>query len=645
MGHGLSNKMKLSYAEIHNFRSISHIKLFFSPSCRALVGINETGKSNILKALSLLGNKYKPSSDDIRVTLPDEPPVTQAYIRFVFLLSEEDVKQIYEALKKSVFTLNYEKSLISKDGKKLNLQEFCRLRNEGIYYVDLLKKDKTIRYYKLQSGFRTLGNWKKSSDIVTDANFLIETTDGKKLPLEDFSLIDIEDCKEIPHQNFSDITPEYINELVGKEIIKFVKENLPNVILWAYDEKNILPPSVNITTFSYNPDICTPLKNMFYLAKIDDINKEITDSMAGAKPLLRNLLNKVADQSTKHFRQIWKEYKTIEFGLSPNGENIDATIKDTFNHYEMSQRSDGFKRFVSFLLIISALVKTNKLGNTLILIDEPDISLHPSGTRYLRDELIRISKTNFIIYSSHSIFMVDENNIKRHIIVKKENEITSIVDVDDSNIFDEEVIYNALNYSIFEVITKKVILFEGWRDKKLFKVATKKFPSVYKHFKNDFRNIGVCHAKGVKHIKYVTSILEAANRKCLILSDNDAPAKEKQKEFVKEKGHGIWRRYDELLTEGKVVTAEDFLKPIAFQTIISKIKKEYNLPNLSQEELSEPKGKIYSLKKWIEKGGLQIEEREKIIDIIKEHIFDDLKPSHIEPNYYKFLGNLNKILK
>jgi predicted ATP-dependent endonuclease of OLD family len=415
MGNGLSNKMKLSYAEIHNFRSISHIKLFFSPSCRALVGINETGKSNILKALSLLGNKYKPSSDDIRITLPDEPPVTQAYIRFVFLLSEEDVRQIYEALKKSVFTLNFEKSLISKDGKKLNLQEFCRLRNEGIYYVDLLKKDKTLRYYKLQSGYRTLGNWKKASDIVSDAKFLIETN-GKKLPLEDFSLIDIEDCKEIPHQNFSDITPEYVNKLVGEEIIKFIKENLPNVILWAYDEKNILPPSVNITTFSINPDICTPLKNMFYLAKIDDIYKEITESMAGAKPLLRNLLNKVADQSTKHFRQIWKEYKTIEFGLSPNGENIDATIKDTFNHYEMSQRSDGFKRFVSFLLIISALVKTNKLGNALILIDEPDISLHPSGTRYLRDELIRISKTNLIIYSSHSIFMVDENNIKRHII-------------------------------------------------------------------------------------------------------------------------------------------------------------------------------------------------------------------------------------
>ena len=88
--------MKLDYVHIKNFRSIEDIRISLSPMCRVLVGINESGKSNILKALSFLGD-YAPSvKDDLREALPDEDPVTEAYVRFGFSLSKVETEDLLQ---------------------------------------------------------------------------------------------------------------------------------------------------------------------------------------------------------------------------------------------------------------------------------------------------------------------------------------------------------------------------------------------------------------------------------------------------------------------------------------------------------------------------------------------------------------------
>ncbi len=51
--------MKLKYADIKNFRSIEDMKVEFQPHCRVLVGVNEAGKTSILRALSFLGRIKK----------------------------------------------------------------------------------------------------------------------------------------------------------------------------------------------------------------------------------------------------------------------------------------------------------------------------------------------------------------------------------------------------------------------------------------------------------------------------------------------------------------------------------------------------------------------------------------------------------
>ena len=72
---------------------------------------------------------------------------------------------------------------------------------------------------------------------------------------------------------------------------------------------------------------------MFNLAQIDNIQEDIINSEK-TKNGFRNLLKRVQDAATKHFKSVWKEYKGIEFELIPNGSNIDISVKDYFNNYE-----------------------------------------------------------------------------------------------------------------------------------------------------------------------------------------------------------------------------------------------------------------------------------------------------------------------
>ncbi len=636
--------MLLSTVVIKNFRSIKDLTIKFYPKCRILVGINESGKSNILKALSMLSNDEVPSKEDIREVLPDELPVKEAFIHFIFFLEESEINQIYKNVKAKFLATNINVPILKKGKQNITLELFCHSKREGLYRVNILTAEKKLSYWSIRDEYETLQNWKKPSSKCP-ATFMVQIADGTSMPFKNYFLVNNKDYPDIPQEYLSDITTGDVNHAVGNEITELIKEELPEAIYWTYSEHNLLPGQINLAQFAANPESCIPLKHMFELADITDIQKSVEEAKLMSVHSLRNLLKRVADRVTKHLHNVWKDYKSIKIQLIPNGENIDASVQDEFNYYEFSRRSDGFKRFVTFLLMVSVKVKTGLLRNTLLLIDEPDISLHPSGARYFRDELIKISEKNYVFYSTHSIFMIDRENIKRHFIVKKNNEITSVTEVNKSNVIDEEVIYNALGYSIFESLKKKNIIFEGWRDKKLFQVAIQRLPAPYKALKKVFDEVGLCHAKGAKDIQTITPLLELANRKCLILSDDDNPSKEKQKKYVKNKGYGVWKRYSELLPDVKAVTGEDFIKSEVFRKPIATLRKRYSsLPELSDADLSDARGKIYTLQNWFKKGGFNKEDQKEIIDSIKESIFTDLKPAHIEPIYYELLSKLVKLL-
>jgi predicted ATP-dependent endonuclease of OLD family len=633
--------MELKHIEVNNFRSITEgFKITMKPRCRVLVGINESGKSNILNALSMLCSDISPNPTDIREPLSGEDPIEDASIDFIYALSHEELKKVFLNIKKEILCSDISKPLIKRGDTELSLNDILKEINEIIYEVNLKDATKTPRYWALSKGCAVLANWKKpSSSAPATYNLKI----GTEIELCTKSLIDISKYNGISEEHLENVTPEYVNDVVGKELISFFYENLPECIFWKYEDKNLLPSKINLNQFSSNPDTCLPLKHMFHLAKYSDITKAFTDAKERYPDHgINNLLENVSKQATKHFRSIWKDYKSIEFYLGENGDCIDAAVKEE-NRHGFDRRSDGFKRFVTFLLMISAKVKNNLMTNTLLLIDEPDMGLHISAQKYLRDELIKISEKNFVVYSTHSIFMIDGTNMSRHLIVKKEGEKTFTIEVKESNIFDEEVLYNALGYSVFENLKQKNILFEGWRDKKLCQTALSRLPREHRDLRDAFKDVGFAHSKGVNFMKFITPILELAKRECFIMSDADEAAKRLQKQFNEEKLYGVWKRYDEIIENTPEITAEDFIKKNVFVVLCKKIKRENpSLPKLTEADFQDSQGVMHILKKWVEIPSFDDAKQKEIIKSIKETVFSELKPSQIEDNYYKLLERLKE---
>ena len=639
--------MKLDRVQISNFRSIKELEIKFDPSCLVLVGINESGKSNILKALALLDDGNDPTKEDIRVPLRNEPKIedNDSYVRFIFRLDEQEVDGIIEVISQKVLSENKNQVIAQFNGGDLDLRAFCLQRGQtGNYKVFISNKDRYAVTWLINKGYKILSSWKKLTDACP-ADFLIKNKSGEELLLANQDLIYGPDYENIPAEYLVDANIKDLDNLVTDAVTKIVDEEKSECLFWKYDENYVLPSSIVIKDFSNNPDSCIPLKNMFVMAEYENI-EDIQKAMSGATEEdphpFANLLDAVADKTNEYFHGAWKEYKNVSFQLRQNGNNIDISVQEK-NRFSFAKRSDGFKRFISFLLMISLNVKKGSLKGDLLLIDEPDLFLHPSGARYLRDELIRISKTNYVVYSTHSIFMIDNKKIDRHILVKKENEETSINIASDSNFADEEVIHNALGCSVFDNLNKKNIIFEGWRDKKLFRTAISKLPNKYKVLKSVFKDIGSCHANGVKHIKSITPILELAQREYFIISDSDAPAKEKQKEYMKERGTGLWKRYDEILPGTKEITGEDFIEIKTIEKALKEIKLKYSQLVNTDPQFDDTRGILFAIKEWLNKNGLS-KDSKYIIEGLKDYIFDNLKPSDIKDEYYDLITELAKII-
>lgn len=627
--------MRIDRVQIINFRSIQNEEVTFDPSCRVLVGINESGKSNILKALALMGSNFNPSKvNDLREPLPDEDPITESYVRFIFKFEKEDSDKLFNNVLTKIFTSDRNPEIVTEGTKKLKLKEFSDAKNETIYTVNILEENKAFTTWKLPDNVKLLEGWKKPKDTLPE-DFTIELN-GKPQNVKAYKLLRKEDFKDTHVEHFDDATIEDLSSLIRSEIIEITKSNLPDTLFWEYNEDNLLPNSITIADFAANPESCVPLKNMFALAGHTDINTSIENAKKGTNNQFQNYLTRIANQTTTHFREVWKEYRNIEFSLRLDADHIIPGIKEK-NSYDFAKRSDGFKRFVTFLLLISVKVATDNMKNTLLLIDEPDISLHPSGARYLRNELIKISKKNYVIYSTHSIFMIDSGEIERHYIVKKKDEITTIESAQESNIADEEVLYNALGYSVFEILEDKNIIFEGWNDKKLFQVGLEKATA---DIKNKFKKVGICHGNGVKSMKTITPLMELANRQCLITSDSDQPAKEQQRLYKREKGYGEWKIYQDIDSTIEAITGEDFLKNDFITKQVKAAIASSGLPEFKETDLPDKKGKVEAIRKWLSNNGLAGDQIKDMLEKIKNLIFENLKQSVVEDTYMDLLKGI-----
>lgn len=133
--------------------------------------------------------------------------------------------------------------------------------------------------------------------------------------------------------------------------------------------------------------------------------------------------------------------------------------------------------------------------------------------------------------------MIDKHNIERHIMVKKENDITTFQRADSSKYADDEVLLNAIGTSSFEYLKENNIIFEGWSDCRFFNTALKSKSTAHKELLQFFKDLGTAYSHGAPDIKNLTPLLMLANKNVVIFTDSDNGSNEAKKSYKKNNGY------------------------------------------------------------------------------------------------------------
>jgi hypothetical protein len=268
---------------------------------------------------------------------------------------------------------------------------------------------------------------------------------------------------------------------------------LPQVVFWEYRPEYILKGETDFKELRLAKtlqEIPRPLVNLFRIGldvvSLDDLKARISDirDTPGDRSRCERKMN---ERILKYLKDVWPDYdQEIRIALERDRIRVEFfdPKHDDASYYTMVERSQGCQTFLSFLLTVGAEAKRGVIRDTVLLLDEPETRLHPSGVRHMLKELITAARHgNKVVFATHSVFMIDRSNYDRHVIVKKEAERTTLQSSRRDRIgffLQEEVLYGALDVNLnadFESMKLVNFVFEGDGDATLFERFHSVFPN------------------------------------------------------------------------------------------------------------------------------------------------------------------------
>lgn len=645
--------MKLRRVHIENYKSIHSAKLEFDHNCKILVGKNESGKSSVLESVSFLGEeRFK--SEDVRLRTQLGNGEEKAEIRYVFDFDDDDFEAVAETFKGRQAPAG-SLTISVNDGGEIELSEYIkRCFSGGLTYARPDNKNHTS-YYSPK---------KIEKYDIADKNILIvpaKTPAGMKAKFhsDDYDVSAFfcitKDAISTTYQDnqisaFTALDLSSLNKEIGRAIIAHIEQNSYECYFWAFDEKNLVKDEIKIDDYIATPEKYKAISNILLLYGIENPVEAMKTKVKDAdRNIVDNFLDQVSEKLTAYINGIWKEYSEIKLELRYSDDHLTLYVLEHDKKswkYKPSQRSYGFKKFLLFLLDVSIELDYGSKDNCLVLIDEPEIGLHPSAVEYFKEKLIEISeqKNVLLLYSTHSEHAIDRRNISRHYIVTKAKEDTFLTQADMSSYYKEQVLLNALGSSAFRQIKEKNIIFEGWTDHFVFNEALATSRTGYKIADNRkfFENVGAAFVDGARQVKKFTPIMQLADKSCFILTDSDEQSLTARKDFQKNKLYGDWHTYGSVLKNNSYETLEDFIKTAEWKKQVNACKSiDVKIPATYYEK----RPRLSELRKELSKLGVAKEDVRKICNEIKKQLFEgEFKPNMLENEYFDMLEKLEKKL-
>ena len=234
-----------------------------------------------------------------------------------------------------------------------------------------------------------------------------------------------------------------------------------------------------------------------------------TTNQQKQRSLTHGLSRSISDDFSAKYRQ-----KDVELEFDINSSTISIYVYDKQSKtsekgypFHLSQRSMGLRWYLNFYI---ALKGEDLKPGDIILVDEPGMYLHPKAQQEMRDILNEESKSNQIIYTTHSPYLIDADNISQIRLVEKRgvdledgyNEISEIKEkIHHGGIDTLKPITDAIGYSLSSELNlqhKKILICEGVSDYYYVKALSQ--------LCDDPLSCGITHANGCANIWRVASL-------------------------------------------------------------------------------------------------------------------------------------------
>jgi predicted ATP-dependent endonuclease of OLD family len=365
------------------------------------------------------------------------------------------------------------------------------------------------------------------------------------------------------------------------------------------------------------------------------------------------LLRSAAGELTKNFKKWWQQGNYI-FSFEADGSHFRINVSDELRpeSIELEGRSRGLQWFFSFFLVF--LVETKQEhANAILLLDEPGLSLHPLAQYDLATFFRKLSEDNQLIYTSHSPFLVDMENLAnvKAVYVDK---ITGRTKVSSNLRYDEldaeksiYPVHAALGLTVSDTLLLGCIpvLVEGPSDQIYLTMIKRYLNSKGKLLNN--RELVFIPTGGVRGMSPVTKLVMSRNNDLpYVLLDSDRAGKE----YVKQLKTGLYKEQQD-----KVLDVAAFLTDKAFEiedliptkSFIENIDRAYRGKAYFDDNFVAGEPIVDQVEKWAFDNGVVLEKGWKV-DFARilinnfDRVMKDI-PAELEDQWLKlFVTLLNK---
>ena len=556
--------MKISYLHIKNFKSIKELEIKEMDNALILVGKNNTGKTVVIDAICLAAGQFQ---------VEDR--------HFMELGKEISIEMKVEFFKEDL-ELFHRKGVVSNrktfDAWKRRFQEKLPSYCEGILsFTCVVTPDKKIRY---EDGYR----------------------------------------QDNPY--ISQVFPKTYHIDHNRDL-----QGIQDEVFCFYDHNSLLEIRENVCV-SEQSKKCNHcfhcIENMQHKAPMEMSLQETVRLME--YKMMRVNISEFTDRLNQHFHQNGGASQEIRIEVDFNPEKMFKIETKVYNNVrdtigEISTLSEGLRSIYALSMLETYAEDENTIP-CIIMIEDPEIFLHPQLQKVASEILYRLSKKNQVIFSTHSpnmIFNFSSKQIKQ--VVLDENYYTTIKEDND---IDE--ILDDLGYTAHDLMNVSfVFIVEGKQDSVRLPLLLEKYYSEIYDEDGKLQRISIVptnsctNIKTYANLKYINKLY--LKNQFLMIRDSDG---KNPKHLVKQLCSYYSQRAKEEL-EGNLprVTPKNvlILKYYSFENYfldpkimaqIGVIKNEEEFYNTLFKKYKDYLFRLGSVKRMIKATGIRINTREDI---------------------------------